>query len=72
MYYTGVYPHYHEVEMPQVRPMQQSLFPELSGTFRESESIATLNQEARHDFGVVAWIRRGPNYPFPSRFTRRC
>src|ERR1039458_1134312 len=49
MYYTGVDPRVGEVEMPQVRPMQQSLFPELSGTFRESESFATLNQEARHD-----------------------
>ena len=35
--------------MPQVRSMQQSLFPELSGTFREPESFATLNQEAQHD-----------------------
>ena len=35
--------------MPQFRPIQQSLFPELSGAFRESESFATLNQEARHD-----------------------
>src|ERR1039458_433542 len=35
--------------MPQFRPIQQSLFPELSGTFRESESTATLIQEARHD-----------------------
>src|ERR1035441_6216205 len=49
MYYTDVYPHVVEVEMPQVRPIQQSLFPELSGAFRESESPATLNQEARHD-----------------------
>jgi hypothetical protein len=35
--------------MPQVRPIQQSLFPELSGTFQEPESFTTLNQEARHD-----------------------
>src|ERR1035438_4666222 len=35
--------------MPQVLPIQQSLFPELSGTFQESESFTTLNQEARHD-----------------------
>src|ERR1039458_10089094 len=34
--------------MPQVRPFQQSLFPELSGTFQESESFTTLNQEAKH------------------------
>src|ERR1039458_4798753 len=49
MYYTGEYPHFSEVEMPQVRPIQQSLFPELSGTFQEPESFTTLNQEARHD-----------------------
>jgi hypothetical protein len=30
--------------MPQFRPIQQSLFPELTGAFRESESTATLNQ----------------------------
>ena len=35
--------------MPQVRPFQQSLFPELSGTFQGSESFTTLNQEAKHD-----------------------
>ena len=42
MYDIGEYPHYHEVEMTKVRPFQQSLFQELSGTFQESESFTTL------------------------------
>ena len=48
MYYACVYPHLGDVEMPQIQPIQQSLFPELPGTFQGSESLTKLNQEARH------------------------